>query len=195
MLDKETLGVVPGCIGLSIGAVEFFPEKNKLGREFHCVINVTSSLEHYLREEKETREWWNKQSAEARVTLAQAEDPAESMPLPDALTSFNNWQRYMALSKNIRLYGNGADFDNPILRVMYDAANIQPYAATYGGRCYRTLKNLDELFGPEFRARKLERVGVYHNALDDAKSQALHLMAIIADIKRFVNYGGGESTL
>lgn len=192
MLDKETLGTVPGCIGLSIGAVEFFPEQNKLGREFYCVINVTSSLEHYLREEKATRDWWDKQSAAARVVLTEAQDPATSLPLPDALTKFNSWQKSMSLSKSIRLYGNGADFDNPILRVMYDAANIKPYAYTYGGRCYRTLKNLDELLGPEFRARKLERAGTHHNALDDAKSQAQHLMDIIADVKRFINYGGGE---
>jgi inhibitor of KinA sporulation pathway (predicted exonuclease) len=30
---------------------------------------------------------------------------------------------------------------------------------------------------------KLERVGTHHNALDDAKSQALHLMKILEALK------------
>lgn len=193
MVDLETLGTVPGCIGMSIGAVEFMADKRKLGREFYCVVSHSSSLDHLLREEADTKEWWERQSAEAKVILDEIHEPY-ALPLPDAMEKLNGFLRACGTANSIRLYGNGADFDNPILRVMYDAAKVKPYAAAWGGRCYRTLKNLDELFGPEFRARKLERQGTYHNALDDAKSQAQHLMQIVADIKGFINYGGGEST-
>lgn len=191
MLDLETLGVIPGCVGMSIGAVEFFPHEKKLGKEFYCVVSKSSSLDHFLREEEDTVKWWNERDADAKVLLAEVEED-HALPLPEAMGRLNGYLRACNTSKAIRLYGNGADFDNPILRVMYDAAKVKPYAQPFGGRCYRTLKNLDELFGPELRARKLERVGTYHNALDDAKSQALHLMAVVADIKRFINYGGSE---
>lgn len=184
MLDLETLGTVPGCVGFSIGAVEFHPPTNQLGREFYCVIDVDSCLDKFLREEEATKQWWEDQSDAAKVALHHARS-GEATPLPDAMTSLNEWLKTLNLGKNILLYGNGADFDNPILRVMYDAAGVKPYAGQWGGRCYRTLKNLQELFGPTFAFSAIERDGTYHNALDDAKSQALHLMANIARIKRY----------
>jgi exodeoxyribonuclease VIII len=183
MLDLETLGVVPGCVAFSIGAVVFDPPRRQLGSEFYAVVNVESCLDRYLREEEDTKEWWAKQSDEAKVALLEARDLETSVPLVEAMENFNGWQRAQALSKNIRLYGNGADFDNPILRCMYDAAGVKPYAQPYGGRCYRTLKKLDELFGAAFAAPKLERQGTYHNALDDAKSQAAHLMDIVSAVR------------
>lgn len=187
MVDLETLGTVPGCVGFSIGAVEFLPDRGELGREFYAVVCVESSLEAMLREEQSTKDWWDKQSPEARATLEQARaGGAGTMKLPDAMTSLNKFLLGLGGMRSIRLYGNGADFDNPILRVMWDAAGVPmlgSQAGFFGGRCYRTLKSLDELFGPAFRAPKLERLGTYHNALDDAKSQAMHLMATIAAIK------------
>jgi hypothetical protein len=39
-------------------------------------------------------------------------------------------------------------------------------------RCYRTLKNLH----PEV---PIERTGIYHRALDDARSQAVHAMQLL----------------
>jgi hypothetical protein len=186
MLDLETLGTVPGCVGFSIGAVVFDPHAQKLGSEFYTVINVDSCLDRYLREEEDTKKWWAGQSDEAKVALLEARDPTVSVPLVEALENFNGWQRAQALSKNIRMWGNGADFDNPILRVMYDAAGIKPYANGFGGRCYRTLKNLDELFGPAFAFTKVERTGTHHNALDDAKTQAIHLMENLKRIRKEV---------
>lgn len=192
MLDLETLGVVPGCVAFSIGAVEFHPELMRLGREFYTIVNVDSCLDRYLREEQDTKDWWARQSDEAKVTLIEARDETSSIPLPEALENLNGWQRSLALPGDIRLYGNGADFDNPILRCMYDAAGVKPYLSgkhSFGGRCYRTLKNLDELLGVQFAAPALVRTGTHHNALDDAKSQAKHLMETIAAIKKRI-YGG-----
>lgn len=185
MVDLETLGTVPGCIGLSIGAVEFCPERLTLGAEFYTVVSVSDSLERFLQEDPDTRAWWNKQSAEARQVLHDAEHP-DAPSLPAAMEKFNDFLLGLGGFKSIRLYGNGADFDNPILRVMWDAAGVLPLrskAGFFGGRCYRTLKNLDELLGPRYAAPKVDRQGTYHNALDDAKHQARHLLATIAAIR------------
>ena len=183
MTDLETLGVVPGCVGFSIGAVRFDPLNGTLHEEFYELVDVDSSLDHYLREEEGTKAWWGKQSEEAKVELTKARG-GQGIDLPGAMTRFNSYFEQLGPSSKIRLYGNGADFDNPILRCMWDAAGVKPYPATYGGRCYRTLKNLDELLGPSFRFAKLERSGTHHNALDDARSQARHLMENIAHIRR-----------
>ena len=43
-------------------------------------------------------------------------------------------------------------------------------------RCYRTVKNL-------FPDVKMERSGTHHNALDDARDQARHLMRILEEMK------------
>lgn len=182
MCDLETLGTVPGCSVLSIGCVEFFPELGRTGSEFYSIVNTTSCEEAFLETDASTVEWWGKQSPEAREVLDLCATGGPT--LEEALNKHNAWLQSLAPAKEILFYGNGADFDNPILRVAYAAAKVKPYAGGYGGRCYRTLKNLEELFGSEFRFHKIERgAGVHHNALDDAKAQAIHLMRNVARIR------------
>lgn len=186
MMDLETMGTVPGCAGLSIGCVVMDFDRMVLGEQFYTVVSLPDSLENFLHEEENTKAWWDKQSPEARQVLEHA-NGANAPKLRAALEELNDWLRGLgAKPRNTRLYGNGADFDNPILRVMYHAAKVQPFGSEegfFGGRCYRTLKTLDELFGPALAAPKLARSGTYHNALDDAKTQALHLMEIVRSVR------------
>ena len=188
MVDLETLGTVPGCVGFSIGAVEFHPDRGTLGQEFYSLVCVEDSKDQLLRVEQGTVDWWETQrrkSPEAAAALDEAYS-GTAPKLAEAMSDLNRFLLGLGGMRSIRLYGNGADFDNPILRVMWDAAGVPMLGSTagfFGGRCYRTLKSLDELFGTDYKAPKLERQGTYHNALDDAKSQAMHLMAIVAAVK------------
>lgn len=190
MVDLETMGTIPGCAGLSIGAVVMDFDRMELAEEFYTVISLADSLESFLHQCDNTVAWWEEQSHEARQVLRDA-TALDAPKLAEAMTAFNDWLLNIGASvRRARLYGNGADFDNPILRVMWDAAKVEPFhakpgAGFYGGRCYRTLKSLDEIFGSSFVAPKLERQGTYHNALDDAKSQALHLMDIVRHVRSF----------
>lgn len=173
MVDLETLGTCPGCAILSIGAVAFDPGSNRIdGDGFYVVVNTADCKDNYLHEDEETRKWWDDQKPEAKAVIALAEDPAMSFPLADALNRFNDYIRRFG-GYNAKVWGNGADFDNSILAVAYRMADVKPVWAPFNGRCYRTLKNM--LPGP-----KLARVGTYHNALDDARSQAMHMQALIA---------------
>jgi exodeoxyribonuclease VIII len=43
----------------------------------------------------------------------------------------------------------------------------------WNSRCYRTVKSL-------YPDNKLKRSGTYHNAVDDAESQARHLIELLA---------------
>lgn len=177
MVDLETLGSTPGCVILSIGAVAFSAEPPYLDEGFYIVVNTEDCMAHYLSQEPDTVAWWDRQSEEARQVVGQARDTKTSVPLRLALEKFNEY-----LGNNPRqtaLWGNGSDFDNAILAVAYRMVAVESGDPTFkpawdhwNNRCYRTLKNL-------VRGPKLERVGTYHNALDDARSQALHAVELL----------------
>lgn len=168
MLDLETLGTVPGCSILSIGAVEFCPKTHELGEEFYEVVSRVSCKEAGLFEQADTLAWWTRQSAEARSVLDLASS-GRCLELGDALAGLD---RFMKRRTNRRVWGNGADFDNPLLAVAHHKVGLKQCWPSYNGRCYRTVKNL----APHI---KMERGGTHHNALDDAKSQARHLLSIV----------------
>lgn len=175
MVDLETLGTVPGCSILSIGAVYFGPD-GLAEDDIYLVIRRDSCVAAGLHEDPDTLAWWGRQSVEARTVLDVASrdwDPTIStsgaQPLTGALAAFTEFCRK---GVNVKVWGNGADFDNPILACAYKAVGLKLGWPPYNGRCYRTLKNM--VNGP-----KLQRVGTHHNALDDARSQALHAVQLL----------------
>lgn len=168
MVDLETLGRRAGCAVLSIGAVAFGPAG--LGPEFYIVVNRPSQGVYKLHEDPDTVRWWNQQSLEACVVLAESE-LAQTPLLTEALEEFTNYLAQFKLRK-LKVWGNGSDFDNAILINLYAAINVAPPWEFWNNRCYRTLKNL-------VPSEKLEREGTYHNALDDAKTQARHAIELM----------------
>lgn len=166
MVDLETLGRRPGCAVLSIGAVEFGPQG--LGRELYIVVDRNDQKRLGLHEDKETLEWWSRQSEEAKQILHEVEH--DGSDLLEALTELTLFLGFIG-SKRVKIWGNGADFDNAILSCLYGAIDETPPWDFWNNRCYRTLKNL--VGGP-----KLVREGTYHNALDDAKTQARHAIEL-----------------
>lgn len=165
MVDLETLGTLPGSAILSIGAVAF-DEFGVGDEEFYMPITRGSCEALGLKTSPETLAWWEKQSEEARRVL---NDP-DGFMLEQALHGFDCWLREN-FSENVRIWGNGANFDNPLLACAYEAINVKPCYKFYNERCYRTVKN-------QYPDVKLERSGTYHNALDDARCQAEHLVRI-----------------
>lgn len=161
MVDLETLGTRPHDCILSIGAVEF-DLVDGIGREFYTTIDPVASKNLGFKATVSTLEWWSKQSVEAREAAFKGEKHPE-----EALRMFTAW-----LPSDVVLWGNGSDFDNVLLSAAYDRLGFPTPWKFWNNRCYRTMKNL--LKGPP-----LERVGDHHNALDDAKSQANHLIALM----------------
>ncbi len=72
----------------------------------------------------------------------------------------------------IAIWGNGAGFDQPILSAVYRAVGVVQPWKFFNERCYRTLKNLYPGF-PYTRPK------LAHHALEDAKAQAVHAVAIL----------------
>lgn len=176
MLDLETLGTRPGCKILAIGAVVFGPDG--LGKEFYTPVDHGSQV-MMDPPDPSTVEWWARQSKEAQAAVFDVEG---APTLPVALTKFNSWLASVAVADArgkllVNVWGNGADFDNPILGEAYHRTNMSQPRSHYSNRCYRTLKNL----APEVPLTS--RIGTHHNALDDAKSQAVHAVNLMRHLR------------
>lgn len=166
MVDLETLGKRAGCKVLAIGAQVFTPTGGE--QSFYRVIDRNSQPD--LLEDPDTVAWWAKQSKEAQARLFA--DDVVKVDLKVALSDFTAWVN--TLGGEVLVWGNGADFDNPILSAAYDSVGLPQAWGPWNGRCYRTLKGLRP-------AIKLVRQGVHHDALDDARSQADHAVEILND--------------
>ena len=161
MIDLETLGNKPGSVIVSLGAVKF--GDNAIEDTFYCRVDAASCVALGLKMDAQTVLWWMKQDDAARLEIAK---PGEA--LVEVLERFSQWLG----DPEAEVWGNGASFDNVLLTCAYEAAKLRvPWKYT-NDRCYRTLRNLR----PEV---KMQRSGELHNALEDARSQALHLIEIL----------------
>jgi hypothetical protein len=163
MVDLETLGNGSNAVIISIGAVEFDPDTDTLGNEFYVLVDPQSCVDTGLKMDVGTVLWWMKQSDQARSAFNR-----KGYALAEALRLFSEW--YPA---GAPLWGNGATFDNVIMTNAYKACGMEQPWKFWDDRCYRTLKNL-------LPGISLDRKGTHHNALDDAKTQALHANKLLA---------------
>jgi len=167
MVDLETLGTGSDSAILAIGAV-IFDEDGLTGNEFYEVISLKSTAENGGKIDASTVTWWMRQSDAARNALF-GKDVIKS-ELIEVLFKFQCFIKANG-DKDLRLWGNGSDFDNVILANAFKNNGSEIPWNWFNNRCYRTIKNT-------FKDVKLNRVGEHHNALEDAKSQALHLIEI-----------------
>lgn len=171
MVDLETLGSTPGCSIIAIGAVACTAD-GWISDELYVVVSRVSCATHGLHEDPDTLDWWSRQSDEARGVLAMSDDPESAMSLPEALDELN---RFVSRQPGQPLvYGNGSDFDNAILASAARAARMKLAWRFWNNACYRTIKRRTPWVA-------IERTGTHHNALDDARSQATHLAALLRE--------------
>lgn len=174
MLDLETLSTKRDAMVLAIGAVRFdldtFEVAPKGGdQEFYETIDIFDSQEqkYNLRIDVETVRWWMCQSKEAQTVFN-----VGGKRLTAALADFN---RFVRQTDPVRtcIWGNGATFDNVILQHAYEACGMQYPVVYKNDMCYRTIRR-------QFMYLNIpdEQVGTYHNARDDARSQATKLVKI-----------------
>lgn len=164
MLDIETLGIGADAVMLSLGAVKFNAEG--VYETFYANIDPQTCVAAGLKMDVPTVLWWMRRDEQARAVFTQ---PAQS--LSAALSDFINFCLSDAEAGTVKLWGNGASFDNVILSTAYRKLGIEQPWKFWNDRCYRTVKALR----PDI---KIERVGVHHHALHDAESQALHLIRL-----------------
>lgn len=164
MLDIETMGNGTNSAIIAIGAVAF--DDNKITNKFYSEVNLQSSIENGGNVDGSTVMWWMQQSDDARKAFA---GNNHAPVLQEALAAFTKW---VVMVKGSLVWGNGSTFDNTIIGNAYKGCGLPIPWKFWNDKCYRTVKGMC----PHI---KLERVGVYHNAVDDAESQALHLIKIL----------------
>jgi hypothetical protein len=168
MQDLETLGQTPGCIPLSFGGVMMGPKG--LGNELYVVFNTADCEKAGLFKEQSTLNWWAEQSSEAREVMKLAANKKTSVPLKTGLTQIAEFVTANG-ARGLRVHGNGSDFDNAILAVAFYKAGMKLPWEFWNNRCHRTNK-------AKMKGLEPKRQGTYHNALDDAKHQARHAIAL-----------------
>jgi len=163
MLDLETLGTTPGCPVLSIGAVAFDPVAREIHDRFYRVCGLKEQFAAGLVPNAETLAWWAQQPNIA-ATFAELAQTSAAL----AFSHFRGWFPEDAL-----VWGNGADFDMPILAEAMRRLGYSAPWKPFSGRCFRTLKNL-------YPAVPKVKPAEAHNALSDAEAQAQWAMNIAA---------------
>lgn len=164
MIDLETLGTRPGSVILSIGAVMFDARACHVGETFYSAIGVASSLSAGATIDDETLNWWSGQKPEACAAIFDALRP-DAPGLRTALSTLTAFLAQQADLDKLRVWGNGANFDNVLLSAAYRQARQAAPWKFWNDRCFRTLKST-------FPGHEPKRAGVHHNALDDARHQA-----------------------
>lgn len=173
MLDLETMSTAPNAAVIAIGAVMFNLKPkfgvDPMGPEFYRVIDLKSSMGHGLVVDASTIQWWMRQEDAARNLFV--DNPGS--PLPAVLADFSSWLSWAAgrTTNIVKVWGNGSDFDNVILKSAYDACGLEVPWKYSNNRCYRTMR---AMMFPNATAAPFK--GTKHNALDDAKNQAIHLV-------------------
>ena len=157
MLDLETLGTIPGSSLLSIGAVQFDLDGN-LGTTFHQNVSAASCREIGLIEDPATIAWWSKQSKEAQDRVK-----ADPKPVTAVISAFSMW--FMKSGCEF-VWGNGSTFDVTLMEAVYRRLGISAPWKFWNVRDVRTALHLFD-----FDVRTMNRAGVHHDALDDAKFQ------------------------
>lgn len=175
MVDLETMGKKHNAPIVAIGAVVFDPATGSIGESFYKVVCLESSVNWGAVIDPSTVIWWLKQSSEARS--ASVNDDA--IPLLDALLQFREFvsDNVAGGSKKAQVWGNGASFDNSILRSSYDCI-AEDYPWEYwNDRDVRTMVELGQAisFDPK---TTIPFEGSRHNALADAIHQARYVSAI-----------------
>ena len=169
MIDLETMGKNPDAPIISIGAIFFDPQTGDIGPEFSKTIDLETAGGVI---DRDTIKWWLKQSREAQSAIM-----TDEIPLDDALLQLREFIDENSGEFFVQVWGNGANFDNTILRRSYERQGIPCPWRYYNDRDVRTIVELGKAI--DFDARTaIPFEGERHNALDDARYQAKYVSVI-----------------
>ena len=179
MVDLETWGTAPGCDIRSIGAVVFDPVAGTLGDEFYVNVNngvspnarpqfadpaaLHADRKYPLYRDASTMEWWSDQSEGAQQRLV-----TDVVDLKVGLARFADW--WANKPDECTFWAHGPHFDEAILAACYRATML---SVPWHYRAPRDCRTAFELAGDPCQ---IEFEGVEHDALADAKNQALRVI-------------------
>lgn len=194
MLDIETLSTRDYAIIISLGIVYFNPNtRGTIMERFYVTIDPEEAEKIGQRLSAATVVWWmtpDKRDAWEAWTKIAHFSPAlacqglqEWFAVVDTVyDSATETARLAALATPEQpdprideriVWGNGPEFDNKLVRQMYELVGVAPPFTFRGDRDFRTMKSL-----PNAKDCCPPDQGTAHNAIDDATYQALWLQNI-----------------
>lgn len=163
MVDIETLGLEPGAVILSLGAVRF--DDHAVHETFERNISLESCQEVGMEIDADTLEWWLGQDGDVQHVLTGGK------PLDQVLYEFNDWY-----GDADEIWAFSPSFDCAHLSEAYDRVDRrQPWSY----RDERDCRTLVELPG----AVEVEQDGNEHDALDDARHQAAVVIKTLQNMR------------
>lgn len=176
MVDIETLGTDSNSVIISISAVAFDMTTGKIGKTFEVSINILEQAFHGGMIDNGTMQWWSTQSKEAKGALTRI----QPVNVEQALGAFNKWLVH-AVSvdlNNVKLWGNGAGFDNVLIRNLYRRSDIDFVLPYWCDNDVRTLVTLANINIKDFKFE-----GTKHNGIDDCKHQIRYCSVAYGSLK------------
>lgn len=194
MLDLETLGVKPGSVILSIGAVLFDPHGaveprvydlgggpvvNPIHATFHAFLNAQEQTDR--RDfggglvDGDTVMWWIGQSDAARTAMLEGQK--NTQPVLGVLVDFAQW---LCKGRVENIWCHGATFDAPLLQALYESYRLP---VPWKFRCVRDTRTVFDLAGRPIGSFGTPD-GVSHDALSDAIWQAKETVKAIDWIRQ-----------
>ncbi|EHH4588877.1 exonuclease, partial [Escherichia coli] len=116
MIDLETMGKNPDAPINALAGKFFDPATGEMGPEFSKTIDLETAGGVI---DRDTIKWWLKQSREAQSAIL-----TDEIPLDDALLQLREFIDENSGEFFVQVWGNGANFDNVILRRSYERQGI-----------------------------------------------------------------------
>lgn len=157
--DLETLGKSPDAMIVQIGWAQFDIETGEVGQARNVLVSPNCG-----KIDMSTVSWWLQQDDAARAGMVAAIDTG--VPLAVALASVRS-----EMPNDAIVWGNGATFDITILESAFARCMHTVPWAFFNVRDMRTIVHAAEALRG-FDKRSVERIGVHHDAADDAAHQA-----------------------
>lgn len=184
MLDLETAGTTPGSLIWSIGAC-VFDDNGILGEKefavscFHAYLDPIQQARIGMTIDPGTVLWWLGQKPEAQKALTIGSNMVCGKDnVGPALHTFD---QFLKINEVTEIWGNGADFDIPLLAALYRAmgyGSALPWKYN-AGRCVRTVfASIGKRCG-DFGTENV----LAHDALQDAIYQAKEVTKALAFIR------------
>ncbi|MBS9422243.1 3'-5' exoribonuclease [Photorhabdus caribbeanensis] len=174
MLDLETMGTGHNAAIVSIGAVFFNPNTGDTGDTFYSPVDLASSISYGGTVDGDTVRWWLQRSDEARGEIYGCE-------LPTLFSALYELSEFTQTDADIKVWGNGATFDNIILRSAYENCGIPIFWHFWNDRDVRTIVELGHKIGIDPK-NDMQFEGERHNAIDDAIHQAKYVSVIYREL-------------
>lgn len=162
MVDIETLGIGPGRIIGTIGAVAFNPAGGELGPEFSVRLDMLEQERLGMTISASTFIWWLSQSEEARAEMRSR----DRLSVYEALLNLGAFiEKHLAYGGT--LWAKSPRFDLVMLEALYEKVELE---RPWHFASEDDVRTITRTAGVE-----PERVEGAHTALGDARAQARHV--------------------